>query len=145
MTLGQARGILSTAWVIMALPLIAIVFLQTIHGNYEEWDAGFGWLIPLLFPVLSLIFATWTVAETRRDRVVMHNKYVFFLSLIASVFYLALLYAVLGSMPRELDQLHDYIRRVMRPSSWYLGSIQAVVVILVGKFFLEHVPEQEGG
>jgi hypothetical protein len=129
---------------LMSIPLIGIVFLQTIHDKYEEWDVGFGWLIPLTFPVLSIIFATWTVTETSKDRVIMKNTYVFILSLVASVFYLGLLYFILGSMPREADALREYIHHIMGPSSWYLGTIQAVVVVLVGKLFLEHVTQEDG-
>jgi hypothetical protein len=143
MTVGRARAILSTVWVVLSIPLIAIVFLQTIHDNYEQWDIGFGWLIPLIFPVLSFIFATWTVAETQKDKIVMKNSHVFYLSLLASIFYLSLLYVVVGTMPREADALREYVQHKMTPSSWYLGFIQAVVVVLVGKFFLEHIPEED--
>jgi hypothetical protein len=149
MTVGRARAILSTAWVLLALPLIAIIFLQTVGGKYEEWEDGFGWLIPLVFPILSLMFATWTVAQTRKDRVVVANKHVFYLSLVASIFYLVLLYVVVGKMPRkdtafapDAKAFQDYVEHVMRPSLWYLGTIQAVVVVVIGKFFLEHIPEE---
>ena len=149
MRVGQARAVLSTTWVVLALPLIAMVFLQTVHGTYEPWDVGFSWLSPLVIPILSLMIATWSVAETRRDRVTLKNKHVFFLSLLASVFYLALLYVVLLSMPLDNvgqpSPLEKYVETVMRPSSWYLGAIQALVVVIVGKFYLEDIPEEEPG
>ena len=145
MTLGRARAILSISWVAMTIPLVALIFIQTLHDNYEEWDTGFGWLIPLVFPVLSFIFATYTVGETEKDRLVLRSLHGFVLCLVASIFYLSLLYVIVVSMPREPLQLKNYIEHKMRPSSWYLGTIQGLVVILVGKFFLEHVPEKTNG
>jgi len=130
---------LSGVWIFLATPLIAIVFFQTINRKYDEWDTGFGWLTPLVFPVLSFIIATWTVAESREDRMVLKNTYVFVASVVLSVFYLSLLYAILLSMPVEIKDFRDYVVSVMRPSLWYLGTIQAIVVVAVGKFFLEDI------
>jgi hypothetical protein len=142
MTVGGARAILSTTWVVLSIPLIGIVFLQTINKKYEEWDTGFGWLVPLIFPVLSFIIATWTVAQSRKDKMVMKNFYIFGASMLMSVAYLAALYAVLMMMPSEIGAFHTYVKEVLRPSSWYLGTFQATVVVAVGKFFLEEIYEE---
>jgi hypothetical protein len=141
---GRARAILSTVWVILGLPLIGVVFLQTLKGKYgqSDWDTGFNWLIPLLFPMLSLIIATWTVAETTKDRIIMANKHIFYLSLTVSIFYLGMLYAVIGFMPPTVSEFEEYVANILRRSSWYLGTVQAIVVVVVGKFFLEHIPEE---
>jgi hypothetical protein len=72
----------------------------------------------------------------------MMNKHVFYLSVIASIFYLGMLYSVLGFMPHTVSEFETYVANIMRRSSWYLGTVQAVVVVLVGKFFLEHIPEE---
>jgi hypothetical protein len=143
-SVGRARAVLSTVWIVLGLPLIGVVFLQTIKGKYgqNDWDTGFSWLIPLLFPTLSLIIATWTVAETPKDRIIMTNKHVFYLSLTVSIFYLGMLYSVIGFMPPTLSEFETYVANIMRRSSWYLGTVQAIVVVLVGKFFLEHIPEE---
>ncbi len=148
MTIGRARAILSYLWVVMSIPLIAIVFLQTVNKKFEEWETGFGWLIPLVFPVLSFIIATWTVAESRKDQLVLKNRYVFVASMLLSVFYLLSLYTIVVLMPREFDEFRNYVKEVLRPSSWYLGTIQAIVVVVVGKFFLEEIAIEahtEGG
>ena len=142
MSLGRARAILAAVWMVMSIPLIVIIFLQTLNDNYEQWDTGFGWLIPLVFPVLSFMFATYTIAETATDRVVLRNLHGFILSTVASIFYLTLLYVVVLSMPREEEKLRFYVEHNMKPSSWYLGTIQGLVIALVGKFFLDHVPSQ---
>lgn len=143
MTVGRARAILSSAWIALSVPLIAIVFLQTINKKYDEWDTGFGWLVPLIFPVLSFIIATWTVAETRKEKMVMKNSYIFVASMVLSVAYLLALYVILLMMPREIDEFRMYVKEVLRPSSWYLGTIQATVVVAVGKFFLEEISPDE--
>ena len=144
MTVGRGRSILSLIWVIMSLPLMAIVFFQTITGRYGAWEIGFAWLIPLLLPVLSFIVATWTVAESRKDKILLQNAYVFYASVAFSVFYLALLYVVVARLPRDLVEINDYVANVMRPSSWYLGTLQALVVVAVGKFFLEEIAVNGG-
>jgi hypothetical protein len=142
MSLGRARAILAAVWMVMSIPLIVIIFLQTLNDNYEQWDTGFGWLIPLVFPVLSFMFATYTISETATDRVVLRSLHGFVLSTVASIFYLTLLYVVVLSMPREEEKLRFYIEHNMKPSSWYLGTVQGLVIALVGKFFLDHVPSQ---
>ncbi len=142
MTVGRARSILSLTWVIFSLPLFGLVFLQTISRRYPEWETGFTWLIPLLFPILSFIIATWTVAKSSRDRIVLQNGYVFYSSVVLSIVYLASLYFIAALVPREIDQIKIYVVEVMHPSSWYLGTFQAIVVVAVGKFFLEEINEE---
>jgi len=141
LTVGQARAMLSYVWIILALPLFAIVFFQTVRQRYE-WETGFGWLIPLLFPNLAIIVATWTLSETRKEQIVLKNRYVFILSLLFSIVYLLALYTVVWQMPLDFDAVKVYVEKVMRYSSWYLGAFQAIVVVVVGKFFLEEIPEK---
>jgi predicted PurR-regulated permease PerM len=140
-TVGKAKAILSLVWVLLSIPLIGIEFIQTLNDNYDQWDVGLGWLIPLVLPVLSFIVATWTVTETDSDRVLLKKFHVFVTSLLASVVYLGLLYVVVLLMPRDLELLRDYIEHKMKPSSVWLGVLQGIVVIMVGKFFLEHIPD----
>jgi hypothetical protein len=142
MTIGRARAILSITWVALSIPLVGIVFLQTLNRKYEEWDTGFGWVVPLVFPVLSFIIATWTVAQSRKDKMVMRNFYIFGASMLLSVAYILALYTVLWMMPSEIGAFHVYVKDVLRPSSWYLGTMQAIVVVAVGKFFLEEIYEE---
>ena len=121
MTVGHARAILSYVWVVFAIPLLGIVFIQTIRQRYE-WETGFGWLIPLLFPILAFMIATWTASQTRKEQVVLKNKFVFVSCILFSLAYLLALYAILWQMPREIGDLDQYVDRVMRASSWYLGA-----------------------
>ena len=144
MTVGRARMILSSVWVFLTLPLIFFVTVQTVNGRYgEEWDAGFAWLMPLLFPILSFIIATWTISYTRRDRVVMRNLYVFVTTVMLSLFYICMLYFVLIRMPLTEPDAKHYIQHTLKASLWFLGALQALVVVTVGKFFLEEVSDHE--
>ena len=72
----------------------------------------------------------------------MANKHIFYLSLTVSIFYLGMLYAVIGFMPPKASEFEEYVANILRHSSWYLGTVQAIVVVVVGKFFLEHIPEE---
>jgi len=83
--------------------------------------------------------ATWTVSETRKERVILKNKFVFVSCALLSIAYLIALYTILWQMPVEVTELNEYLERVMRVSSWYLGAFQAIVVAAVGKFFLEEI------
>jgi hypothetical protein len=52
------------------------------------------------------------------------------------------LFGVLWLLPREISEIEVYVNDVMRTSSWFLGTGQALVIVVVGKFFLEDLEEE---
>jgi hypothetical protein len=90
-----ARSVLSIMWVIGSVPLILTVSLQGFNGVYglDNWDKGFLWIMPLLFPILGIIIASWTAGHSQYDDLDMSSNYVFWLTMILSLVYFMILYA----------------------------------------------------
>jgi hypothetical protein len=137
---GFARGVLLWVWTLLALPLIFIVTLQTINGKYgAKWDEGFAWLAPLILPTLAVMYATVTVRQTDKDRVEVANRHVFHLALTASAAYLFLLYLVIGIAPTDAEAFQQFANDTMGHTELIFSVIQSLVLVLVGKFFLEDI------
>ena len=73
---------------------------------------------------------------------ILRHTHVFFAAVFFTVLYFLGLFGVLWLLPREISEIEEYVNDVMRTSSWFLGTIQALVTIVVGKFFLEDVGEE---
>lgn len=145
MTLGQAKAALSYIWLIFGSLIFGLVVYLTLIGKFRfapgDWDAGLSWVTPLVLPVLGVIVPTWTIRSTKKDRVVLKHVHVFFAAMFLSLLYFFGLLAVLWLLPRDIEAIQAYVNDVMRTSSWFLGTIQALVIVVVGKFFLEEVKE----
>ena len=145
MTLGQAKAILSYIWFLMGSLIFVLVVYLTVIGKFRfaatDWDAGLSWVTPLTLPILAFIIPTWTIGETKKDRVVLKKLHVFVAAVFFSILYFFALFVVLWRLPPEIGAIQIYVNEVMRTSSWYLGILQAFVVMIVGKFFLEEVSE----
>jgi len=86
--------------------------------------------------------ATWTVQTTQKDRMVLRHSHVFFAAVFFSVLYFQGLFVVLWRLPREIGEIENYVDDVMHTSSWYFGAAQAVIIVVLGKFFLEEIGEE---
>jgi hypothetical protein len=93
------------------------------------------WLVQLLFPVLGIIIAAWSVTGSDADDTPVRSQYVFWCALVLSLFYLATIYVVVGLEPQSKD---DWLT-VFHNSGIYLGFFQGIVVAALGKFFIENV------
>jgi hypothetical protein len=148
MTVGRAKAIISYLWIIFGSLIFGVVVYQTMIGKFRfspgDWDAGLSWVTPLIFPVLGFIIPTWTVGPTKKDLVVLKHVHVFFAAVFFSVLYFFGLIGVLWRLPREISEIEAYVNDVMRTSSWFLGTVQALVIVVVGKFFLEEIRAEEG-
>ncbi len=146
MRLGRAKAIISSTWLFLGVIIYLVVIYLTIIGKFKfapgDWDAGLAWISPLILPVLGFILPTWTLTGTRRDRVELKHMYVFFFAIFLSLLYLLALFFVLWRLPEEIHEIEEYVNQVMRTSSWYLGTFQALILIVIGKFYLEEVHEE---
>jgi len=143
MTVGHAKAAISYIWLVLGAIVFGLVVYLTMIGKFRfspsDWDAGLSWITPLVLPVLGFIIPTWTVHTTKRDRVVLTNTHVFFAAIPLSILYFAGLFGVLWRLPQEISEIEAYVNDVMRTSSWFLGTIQALTIVVVGKFFLEEI------
>jgi uncharacterized membrane protein YadS len=79
-----------------------------------------------------LLAGVWTVSASSKDRKKIGNPMVFWVAVILSGFYLTLLYLTVANLvgsQQPLNQLKD--------SALFLGIIQALVIGVLGKFFIE--------
>jgi hypothetical protein len=70
MKVKAARSLLSVVWVVCSVPLIVVITLQSlnkVYGNADNWDKGWLWMMPLLFPVLGTIIGSWSVGRNESD------------------------------------------------------------------------------
>jgi hypothetical protein len=135
MTIGKARAILSGVWIFGSAPLILIITIQTIMGVYDDWDTPWSWLTPFIFPLLSLIVTVWTVSRPPALDHEVKEAYVLWAAVFMSLFFLLIMYAIpiLGRMsPTPMG-------KIMKASVWYLSPLQALVTVLLGKFFIENI------
>lgn len=143
MTVGHAKAVISYLWLIFGSIIFGLVVYLTLIGKFRfsasDWDAGLSWVTPLILPVLGFIIPTWTIRATKRDRVVLKNTHVFFAAVLLSTLYFLGLFGVLWRLPQEISEIEAYVNDVMRTSSWFLGTIQALTIVVVGKFFLEEI------
>jgi hypothetical protein len=134
-----ARSLLSITWVVGSVPLILIVTLQGFNQVYgpDNWDKGWLWIMPLLFPVLGIIIASWTAGHSQYDDLDMSSDYVFWLTMILSFVYLTILYA--GVIVEVVVYRHSNWDFIMHSTEWFLAVFQGLISVAITKFFIENI------
>jgi uncharacterized membrane protein len=133
MTVRSAKLSLSIGWLIAVGPLIIVLVLRQLNGFFgsdlkEVWN----WFSQFVLPGLTLLGGAWTVSASPNDQKEIDNKPVFWVAVALSGFYLILLYIVVASQvgtAQPVNQLKD--------SGLFLGIFQALVIGVLGKFFIE--------
>jgi hypothetical protein len=114
---------------------VLLLVARTVTRFYgDDVKELWSWVAQLLFPVLSLIVAAWTVGGAHSDSRPIRSAMVFWGTLLLSLFYVATLYLVVGLEPLSPG---DWLT-VFRSSGWYLGLFQGIVIGALGKFFIEN-------
>lgn len=93
--------------------------------------------MPLLFPILGIIFASWSAGHSQYDDLEMSSDYVFLLTMLLSFVYFAILYA--GLIVGSLVYRHSNWDFIMRSTEWFLAVFQALISIAITKFFIENI------
>jgi len=120
------------------------ILIGKFRFSASNWDAGLSWVIPLVLPVLAFMIPTWTIRQTKKNLTVLNHSHVFFAAVFCSLLYFLALFGVLLRLPREIGDIEKYVDEVMRTSSWYLGTAQALIIVILGKLFLEDIGEEPG-
>ena len=82
-------------WVVGSLPLIVIVTLQSlnqVYGGPDNWDKGWLWIMPLLFPILGTIIGSWSAGRNESDDLEIASSSVFWLTMLLSCVYFVIFY-----------------------------------------------------
>jgi hypothetical protein len=134
MTLRSAKASLSVLW-ILAIPLLLFVLIRRQLNGYYGADptAVWTWVAQFVLPGLSLILGAWSLKATPTDDDKLRNQIVFWGAVVLSLLYIAALYYVVASQA-WLDQ--DW-SEVFKQSALFLSLIQATVIGLLGKFFVQ--------
>jgi hypothetical protein len=136
MNIRRARGIISLFWISSCGLLIILVSFQTILGKYgHDWEIVWSWLSPLIFPILSLVVAVWTLSKNPVEEKEVQSLPIFWGALLLSIFYMILLWGVILLEPLSELSWTD----ILKWSGWYLGPVQGVVAAAIGKLFVEYV------
>jgi hypothetical protein len=136
MKVARARSLLSGCWLMGIGPLLLLMVARSVTGYYtgeiiELWS----WLVQLLFPVLGILTASWSVGGAHADDVDVKSPSVFLFTLGCSFFYLIAIYMVVFLEPYSKE---NWVT-VFRNSGIYLGFLQGVVATALGKFFIENI------
>jgi hypothetical protein len=140
MKIKTARSMLSITWVIGSVPLFIVIPLQTfnqVYGGEQNWDKGWLWIMPLLFPILGTIIGSWSVGENEVDDFEVASTSVFWMTMILSVVYFAILYG--GMVIGAVTYKHSNWDYIIRASSWFLETLQVLIAIALANFFIENI------
>jgi hypothetical protein len=141
-----ARSSLSILWVVGSLPLIVIVTLQSlnqVYGDAQNWDKGWLWIMPLLFPVLGTIIGSWSAGPNESDELKVSSGSAFWLTVLLSSVYFVILYG--GLIIGSLVYKHTNWDFIMRSTGWFLSVFQALISIAITKFFIENIRPAAAG
>lgn len=128
MTVKTAKAAITALWGFAAIPLLLILIIRQLNGFYgSDAQAVWAWAAQFLFPILTLIGGAWSVAGSPQDNTLLSSKVLFWGAVVLSIFYLLVLYVILG--------IHTI--KVFEESGMFLGVLQALVVGWLGKFFIE--------
>jgi hypothetical protein len=126
-------------WVVGSVPLMVIVAFQSFNQVYglENWDKGWLWIMPLLFPILGIIFASWSVGHSQYDDLEMSSNYVFWLTMMLSFVYFVIFYGAL--IIESVVYRNSNWDFIMRSTEWFLTVFQALISVAITKFFIENI------
>lgn len=134
MTVRGAKLWLSVGWTVAMAPLVIILILRQLDGFYgtdakEVWS----WFSQFVLPALTLLAGAWTVAASSSEQKQIDNTVVFWIAVAMSIFYIVLLYIVIGKQPTSPLPWQEQFKQ----SALFLGIIQGLVIGVLGKFFIE--------
>jgi ABC-type transport system involved in cytochrome c biogenesis permease subunit len=134
MTVQSAKLWLSVGWLAAMAPLVVVLILRQLDGFYgsdakEVWS----WFSQFVLPALTLLAGAWTVAAAPTDQKQIDNTIVFWIAVSMSIFYIVLLYVVIGKQPTSSVPWQEQFKQ----SALFLGIIQGLVIGVLGKFFIE--------
>lgn len=140
MKVKAARSLLSVVWVVGSVPIIVIIALQSlnqVYGDAENWDKGWLWMMPLIFPVLGTIIGSWSVGRNESDSLEISSSAAFWLTMLLSCVYFIIFYG--GLIIGSLIYKHSNWDFIMRSTGWFLGMFQALISVALTKFFIENI------
>ena len=134
-SMTAARKRLAVEWFIGGAILFAIVFFQSVIGNYygKDYPVVWSWLLPNIMPTLSLVVAVLVSEHARggaSESTV--DAFIFWMAFALSAAYLlVILLTIFATRFSELGPPN-----LFRASTIWLGPFQGLVAAALGAFFL---------
>ena len=130
---------LAGVWFSLAAILFLIMVTTTTVGAYQDQDIAEGvwsWFLPSVMPTISLMIAV-LVADNQGNVTQPRtaDRFLFFLSLGLSAFYLLLLVLVIFLQP-VTNTFVDAPLEGFKKSNLWLGPLQGLVAAALGAFFI---------
>jgi hypothetical protein len=132
-SMQQSKQRLALLWFIGAGCLMALLILQTMLGKYsgQERDA-WGWFLPNIMPVLSLIVSVFIVDAKNKDEVQDTIERFYF----RFAYGLSLAYLLTITATILIEPFTQYPPlKLLNLSNIWLGAFQGLVAASVGIFF----------
>lgn len=131
--MARARQRLAVVWFLAAAIAVTLMIAQTVQGKYgSKTPQAWGWLLPTLVPILSLVLATLARQVSSPEQFTEQvDTFAYRTALGVSVFYALALLATLFAQPFVSGSALDW----MQTSNLYLGPLQGLTVVMVGAFF----------
>jgi hypothetical protein len=124
---------LAAVWLLGAGVVFIILVVQTLNNHYGDQARDvWGWFIPTLMPILTLVVSA-TAAATAESKATV-DRSVFQISLGLSVFYLSLVVATIAYQVFTTRKPSEMIE-LMKTSNLWLGPVQGILGISLGVFF----------
>lgn len=134
LSMTTCKKVLAGLWFGAGSGLFLIVVLQTLFGKYgDEATEAWGWLLPAVLPTLSLMLGVLVMdAQGKTVRVQVVDKFLFFLTVALSGFYLLLVALTVLMEPFVAIAA----TALMNESKLWLGPLQGLVSGSMGAFFV---------
>lgn len=128
---------LAVVWFLLAAILFVMVVVTTMVGAYQKVAEGvWGWFLPSVMPTLSLMVAVLVadnMGANKQPKTA--DKFLFYLSISLSAFYLILLVLVIALQPLT-ETFNTQPLEGFNKSNLFLGPLQGLVAAALGAFFI---------
>jgi hypothetical protein len=134
MSVSTAQKRLAVAWLALAVPLLLVLFAQTLTDRPvfgSKIKAVWGWFLPMIVPTLSLIVGTVATQARQPQSTETVDETAYRIALVLSVLYLLAVMATLvasATSRRPMEMLDDV--------ALFLAALQALVGYALGAFFV---------
>jgi hypothetical protein len=138
-TVDQIRSQLSLIWITATSPALVILVALTINGHfgYEAGGmfAGLGWLLPFWTPITTVVLVPIRARnDNGTEAAIFENRALLITTYVAMLVYCICIYMVIVL---DAESVSSHIERIYLWSTWTFVPIQAMLIALLSKVFLE--------
>lgn len=134
----DAQKRLAMLWFINAGIIGAFFVLLTVSGKFgDRSKEGWQWFSQNIIPTLTLMIGTFSASMGQAVSAVQIDKFYFSLAYWISIFYLLILYLIIGISPFAFNLNQTSFIDLLNSSKIYLNIFQGVVTFSLGLFFVK--------